>query len=201
MQISLLDYGAGNVRSVRNAIRKLGFTVVDVKTPGDIRSAKKLIFPGVGSFGSAMERLKHLGYIKPLIAHIKADKPFLGICLGLQTLFESSEETPGVQGLSVIAGQVRKFDETKRSVPQIGWNGVRLQKNSPLFNGYQGEKLYFVHSYHVVCDRETDILGTTQYGYDFVSAVQNGNLCGTQFHPEKSHRHGMQLLRDFLESV
>jgi len=201
MNISLLDYGAGNVRSVRNAILKLGFTVVDVKSPEDIRKAEKLIFPGVGSFGSAMERLKGLGYIEPLIAHIRADKPFLGICLGLQTLFESSEESFGVEGLSIIPGKVRKFDEKKRSVPQIGWNGVRLHKDSPLFNGYKGEKLYFVHSYRAerLPENSDWVLTTTDYGEEFVSGVRKGNIAAFQFHPEKSGEAGLNILKNFLK--
>ncbi len=150
MTITLLDYGAGNVRSVRNAIRKLGFSVHDVSRPEDILQAEKLIFPGVGSFGSAMQRLQQDGYIEPLVQRIKADKPFLGICLGLQTLFEGSEESPGISGLGIIKGRVRKFDDTILSVPHIGWNGIIIKKPSNLFSGYNREKLYFVHSYRAV---------------------------------------------------
>lgn len=149
--ITLLDYGAGNVRSVRNAIKKLGFEIRDAKSPEDIASAEKLVFPGVGSFGHAMERLRSLGYIEPLLAHIRADKPFLGICLGLQTLFERSEECLGVAGLGVIPGQIKRFEAGELAVPQIGWNGVRIhQQGSPLFKGFADEKLYFVHSYHAL---------------------------------------------------
>src|SRR3990167_1700983 len=115
MNITLLDYGAGNVRSVRNAIKKLGFTVTDAKTPADILAAEKLIFPGVGSFGSAMQRLNQFGYVEPLLAYLRADRPFLGICLGLQTLFEGSEEALGMAGLGIIKGQVRRFAETTLS--------------------------------------------------------------------------------------
>ncbi len=111
--ITLLDYGAGNVRSVRNAIRKLGFEVKDATCPEDIRQAEKLVFPGVGSFGSAMERLQRMGYVEPLLAHIRGGKPFLGICLGLQTLYEGSEETPGVAGLGIIPGQISRFRPSK----------------------------------------------------------------------------------------
>ncbi|MDP2815176.1 MAG: imidazole glycerol phosphate synthase subunit HisH, partial [Rectinemataceae bacterium] len=145
--ITLLDYGAGNVRSVRNAIKRLGYEVQDVSCPADIIKAQKLVFPGVGSFGSAMHRLADLGYIEPLLNHLRANKPFLGICLGLQTLFESSEESPGVPGLGVIPGAVSRFADPALSVPQIGWNGVNRYQDSALFTGYQNEKLYFVHSY------------------------------------------------------
>jgi len=152
MVVTLLDYGAGNVRSVRNAIRKLGFAVKDVSCPEDIRQAEKLVFPGVGSFGSAMRRLHEAGYVEPLREHLLAGKPFLGICLGLQTLFEGSEESPGVPGLGILRGHVQRFRDRTLSVPQIGWNGINIRKPSVLFQDYQEEKLYFVHSYRAVCE-------------------------------------------------
>ncbi|HID01731.1 MAG TPA: imidazole glycerol phosphate synthase subunit HisH, partial [Desulfobacterales bacterium] len=129
--ITLLDYGAGNVRSVRNAIRKLGYSVQDVKNPSDILNAERLIFPGVGSYGSVMDRLQLDGLIEPLIERIKSDKPVLGICVALQALFEGSEESPGVAGLGILKGQIKRFTETTLSVPQIGWNGVKLHQQSP----------------------------------------------------------------------
>ena len=201
--ITLLDYGAGNVRSVRNAIRKLGFEIRDVTSPDDIVNAEKLVFPGVGSFGHAMERLHSLGYVEPLLAHIKANKPFLGICLGLQTLFEGSEESMGVAGLGVIPGQIKRFPEGELSVPQIGWNGLRIHKDSsPLFEGYGGEKLYFVHSYHapLLEDNREWVLTTTDYGNEFISAVQKGNIAAFQFHPEKSGEAGLTLFENFLKN-
>lgn len=202
--ITLLDYGAGNVRSVRNAIKKLGFTIQDAKSPADIVKADKLIFPGVGSFGSAMARLRDLGYIEPLLAYLRADKPFLGICLGLQTLFEGSEESPGVSGLGIIAGQVGRFITTEQNlaVPQIGWNGINIRKESPLFANYHGEKLYFVHSFRAKeNDRNKEwTLTTTNYGEEFVSSVQKGNVTATQFHPEKSGAAGLNILKNFLHT-
>jgi imidazole glycerol-phosphate synthase len=198
--ITLLDYGAGNVRSVRNGIRKLGFAVKDVAGPEDIRTAEKLVFPGVGSFGSAMARLGELGYVEPLLAHLRANKPFLGICLGLQTLFEGSEESPGVAGLGLIPGQVKRFDDPDLAVPQIGWNGIILRRHSPLFADYEGDKLYFVHSFRalpVAANREW-VLTTTNYGGEFVSAVQKGNITACQFHPEKSGAAGLKIFRNFL---
>ncbi|MDA8164488.1 MAG: imidazole glycerol phosphate synthase subunit HisF [Desulfobacteraceae bacterium] len=198
--ITLLDYGAGNVRSVRNAIRKLGFAVKDVASPGDIRAAGKLVFPGVGSFGSAMARLRELGYVEPLLAHLRAGKPFLGICLGLQTLFEGSEESPGVAGLGLIKGQVRRFEDRSLSVPQIGWNGIVLRQQSPLFADYEEEKLYFVHSFRALASAENRewVLTTTTYGGEFVSSVQKGNVAACQFHPEKSGAAGLKIFRNFL---
>ncbi len=200
MVVTLLDYGAGNVRSVRNALSELGHTVQNVKTAGDILTAEKLIFPGVGSFGLVMHRLRESGYIEPLRRRILANKPFLGICVALQALFEGSEESPGVQGLGIIAGQVRRFSDNRLSVPQIGWNGIRLQKESSLFAGYADEKLYFVHSYHAEVSQATKdwTLALTDYGYDFVSAVAKGNVHAFQFHPEKSGKAGLRILHNFL---
>ncbi len=198
--ITLLDYGAGNVRSVRNAIIRLGYTVKDVSSPEDILQAEKLIFPGVGSFGSAMKRLAEFGYLEPLIQYIKEDRPFLGICLGLQTLFEGSEESIGVNGLGIIKGLVKRFDDPSLSVPQIGWNGIIIRKPSPLFSGYQQEKLYFVHSYRAVPSIENNdwILTTTNYGDEFISGVQKGRVAAFQFHPEKSGEAGLNILKNFL---
>jgi len=199
--ITLLDYGAGNVRSVRNAIRKLGFEVKDVKSPDDILQAEKLVFPGVGSFGNAMERLKEFGYMEPLIQHLKADKPFLGICLGLQTLFEGSEESPGLAGLGIISGQVKRFEEGRMSIPQIGWNGIRVRKPSGLLAGHNLEKLYFVHSFRALENEKNKdwILTTTNYDGEFVSGVQKGNVAAFQFHPEKSGEAGLNILNNFLQ--
>ena len=195
--ITLLDYGAGNVRSVRNAIRKLGYSVKDAASPEDILQAEKLIFPGVGCFGSAMQRLADLGYLEPLIRYIREDRSFLGICLGLQTLFEGSEESIGVNGLGIIKGVVKRFEESSLSVPQIGWNGIIIQKPSPLFAGYQQEKLYFVHSYRAVPSPENNdwILTTTNYGDEFISGVQKGRVAAFQFHPEKSGPVGEKILK------
>ncbi len=200
--ITLLDYGAGNVRSVRNAIKKLGAQVQDVTCADDILQAEKLVFPGVGSFGHAMARLQQLGYIEPLLAHIRADKPFLGICLGLQTLFDTSEESLGVPGLGVVPGAIACFPEGELSVPQIGWNGVKLRQDSPLFKDYMDEKLYFVHSFRATENEANQdwVLTTTNYGEEFVSGVQRGNVCAFQFHPEKSGEAGLNLFAHFLEN-
>ncbi|MDH5298121.1 MAG: imidazole glycerol phosphate synthase subunit HisF [Desulfobulbaceae bacterium] len=202
MKVTLLDYGAGNVRSVRNAISAAGHEVEDVSTPADILKAEKLVFPGVGSFGSAMARLRECGYIEPLLAYLKSDRPFLGICLGLQTLFEGSDECFGVAGLGLIKGQVKKFDETQMSVPHIGWNGIVRCKPSALFNDYHGEKLYFVHSYRAMASAENRewVLTTTNYGDEFVSGVQKGQVAAFQFHPEKSGQAGINLLKNFIEA-
>jgi imidazole glycerol-phosphate synthase len=200
MEITLLDYGAGNVRSVRNAIRKLGYSVQDVKSPEDILRAEKLIFPGVGSFGLVMTRLQERGYVEPLKKRISENKPFLGICVALQALYEGSEESPGVHGLGIIPGQVVRFADKALSVPQIGWNGIRILKDSKLLRGYANEKLYFVHSYHAKVE-DTDsqwMMAVTNYGTEFVSAVERGNISAFQFHPEKSGIAGLKILENFL---
>jgi len=200
MEVTLLDYGAGNVRSVRNAIKKLGHTVRDVQSPEDILTAEKLIFPGVGSFGLVMTRLQEKGYIAPLQQRIKENKPFLGICVALQALYEGSEESPGVSGLGVIPGQVLRFSNKALSVPQIGWNNIRLQKDSALLNDYQGEKLYFVHSFYAPATIKNKdwVLSLTDYGNEFVSSVERGNVTAFQFHPEKSGEAGLKIINKFL---
>ena len=198
--ISLLDYGAGNVRSVRNAIRRLGFEVSDVQRPEDILRAERLVFPGVGAFGAAMQRLHALGYVEPLRAYLESGRPFLGICIGLQCLFEASEESPGVSGLGLIPGQIRRFEDGPLSVPHMGWNGIRCEEDSPLFAAYKGEKLYFVHSYHAertAANRDW-VAASSDYGVPFVSAVQRGEVAAVQFHPEKSGAAGLRLLERFL---
>ncbi len=198
--ITLLDYGAGNVRSVINAIESLGETVKVVKSPEDILSAEKIVFPGVGNFGSMMRILHQKGYVEPLKAYLSQKRPFWGICLGLQALFERSEEAPEVEGLGFLKGYVKRFD-INLSVPHIGWNGLKCHQPSIIFNGLKGdEKFYFVHSYHVVPEEAEVILTTTDYGYEFVSAIQKGNIIATQFHPEKSGQVGLKILKNFLEA-
>ncbi len=199
--ITLLDYGAGNVRSVRNAIRKLGFEVRDAASADDILTADKLIFPGVGSFGLVMSQLQKDGYIEPLRRRIAENRSFLGICVALQAFFEGSEETPGVAGLGILKGQVKRFSDPNLSVPHIGWNGIKLHKRCSLFDHYQDEKLYFVHSYH---GQSKDVpeqwkLATTDYGDEFTSAICHGNVAAFQFHPEKSGPAGLSILQRFLE--
>jgi glutamine amidotransferase/cyclase len=199
--ISLLDYGAGNVRSVVNALEKLGETVRTVRSAEDILRAGRLVFPGVGSFGSMMEILAGKGYIEPLKNYLLSGKPFFGICLGLQALFDGSEEAPGVPGLGIIPGTVRRFT-VDLAVPHIGWNGITLRQPSRIFSGMRGdEKFYFVHSYHVVPATDEFVLTTTDYGSRFVSAVRRDNIVATQFHPEKSGDSGLRLLENFLDDA
>ncbi len=198
--ITLLDYGAGNVRSVINALESLGETVVSVDTGADIDKAERLVFPGVGNFGAMMEILQEKQLIEPLQRYLHDDRPFFGICVALQALFASSEEAPDRPGLGFLSGRVKRFT-TDFSVPHIGWNGIKVQQPSRLFNGFTGtEKLYFVHSYHVEADNKADILTATDYGYEFVSSIQKGNIIATQFHPEKSGKAGLRILENFLDT-
>jgi glutamine amidotransferase/cyclase len=208
----LLDYGAGNVRSLANSIRKLGYDFQWVKSPEDIEKADKLLFPGVGAFGPAMQSLQRQGYAEPLKQYIASGRPYMGICIGMQTLFETSEEAPGVAGLGVVPGEVGKFHASDpssssqsaiKSVPQMGWNEAKpLRSSAPSFGFQEGRHFYFVHSYRAGYDAQKHndwALTTTQYGDEvFLSSVQKGNVFATQFHPEKSGRAGLELLRAWL---
>jgi len=197
--ITLLDYGAGNVRSVVNAIEKLGGTIKVVTQPSDILDAQKIIFPGVGNYESMIQILNEKNYINPLREYLNADQPFFGICLGMQALFEGSEEElSGNKSLNFFKGRVKLF-KTHFAVPHIGWNGVNIKQESPLFeNVMLDTKFYFVHSYHIVPEDKSIVLTTTNYDYEFVSSVQKGNIIGTQFHPEKSGKAGIKLLENFI---
>ncbi|MFZ7111457.1 MAG: imidazole glycerol phosphate synthase subunit HisF [Desulfatiglandales bacterium] len=198
--ITLLDYGAGNVRSVINAIERLGEKVKVVASGEDILSAEKLIFPGVGAFGSMMHILEEKQYIQPLRTYLASNRPFFGICLGMHALFEESEEARGVRGLGFISGPVKRFS-IDLPVPHIGWNGLKIRQPSRIFAGLHGEeRFYFDHSYHVAPDDDTVVLTTTDYGYAFVSAIQKGPVIATQFHPEKSGDAGLGLLKNFLDT-
>lgn len=208
-KVSLLDYGAGNVRSVRNAITTNGYEIEDITSPEQIDQAKVIIFPGVGSYGSAMKVLHEKGFYEPLKKYLsKHDRPFLGICLGMQTLFESSDEYSSdadhaIEGLGVIPGKVHKFDETKMAVPHIGWNGRIHHQESPVLKYVAPEEdVYFVHSYFApVNDQNIDfaMTSTTYGGQRFMSSVHKGCLVGCQFHPEKSGKTGLNVLKGFLE--
>ncbi|GIL88028.1 hypothetical protein Vretifemale_16076 [Volvox reticuliferus] len=200
-EVTLLDYGAGNVRSVRNAIKKLGYTIRDVEKPSDLASAEKLIFPGVGSYGQAIRILTQKGLVGPLKDYIASGRPFLGICLGLQLLFEGSEESGGCEGLGIIPGAVTQFDTTLGlPVPHIGWNNIAPTRGSALLDGVGDRRVYFVHSYRATpSPANADwVLATTQYGGEFVSAVNRGSVSAVQFHPEKSGSTGLDILAGFL---
>jgi glutamine amidotransferase/cyclase len=212
-KVSLLDYGAGNVRSVRNAILANGYEIEDITCAEQILSAKVIVFPGVGSYRSAITVLKEKGYVEPLKEYLKdQDRPFLGICLGMQTLFESSEETSNLnnnesklEGLGIIPGPVVKFDATQMAVPHIGWNGRVCHQRSPvLAHVKEEEDVYFVHSYYAPITEENKdwVLTSTTYGHQrFISSIQKGCVVACQFHPEKSGQAGLRVLKGFLESI
>ncbi len=197
--ITLLDYGAGNVRSVVNALEGLGASVRLVERGEDILSAERLVFPGVGNFKSMMNILDGKGLTNPLKEYIRQGRPFFGICLGLQALFEESEEAPGVRGLGIFKGRVKRF-HGDLAVPHIGWNGIISRKPAAIFNGISGdEKFYFVHSYYVAPEDAEIVLTETDYGVRFTSSIQHGPCIATQFHPEKSGAKGLRILENFLK--
>ena len=201
MKITLLDYGVGNVRSVVNAVEKLGAQLERVNAPEDILSAEKLLFPGVGNYHTMIRILNEKHYIEPLREYLAADRPFFGICLGMQALFDGSEEdTSGYESVGFFKGRVKRFN-TDLAVPHMGWNGVNMKQDSPLLDGIDPQsKFYFVHSYHLDPEDPSVALLTTTYDYEFVSAVQRGNVMGTQFHPEKSGAAGIRLLENFIKT-
>ncbi|KAK7316780.1 hypothetical protein RJT34_00496 [Clitoria ternatea] len=199
--VTLLDYGAGNVRSVRNAIRFLGFDIKDVQTPEDILNARRLVFPGVGAFAAAMEVLTKTGMDEALCSYIEKDRPFLGICLGLQLLFESSEENGPVKGLGLIPGSVGRFDSSNDfRVPHIGWNALQITTDSGILDDVGNRHVYFVHSYRAMPSDENKewVSSTCDYGDKFIASIKRGNVHAVQFHPEKSGDVGLSILRRFL---
>ncbi len=202
--IAVIDYDMGNVGSIQNMLKRIGEDSVVTSGEADLREASGLILPGVGAFDTGMEHLEHTGLL-PVLHELVLVKeiPVLGICLGMQLLSERSEEGQR-PGLGWIRGQAVRFrfdpGETGLKIPHMGWNTLRPIRTDTLFGDMLEETAYyFVHSYHVECANEGDVLGLTHHGYDFVSAVQSSNILGTQFHPEKSHRYGMRLLQKFVE--
>ena len=205
--IGIVDYNMGNLASVINAFAKVGVDARVESDPAKLQEYDKLILPGVGAFGDAMENLQERGMAESIKYYAAIGKPLLGICLGMQLLFESSEEFGTTHGLGLIPGKVVAFDEEKfdhpLKVPHMGWNelfqvkGEERRVKSELFNGLPEEfYLYFVHSYHAVCD-DRYAIGKTYYGYEFASAVQNENIYGIQPHPEKSHSNGLRIIENF----
>jgi imidazole glycerol phosphate synthase glutamine amidotransferase subunit len=201
--ITVIDYGMGNLRSVSKALESLGAEVKVSSLPADVIKADKLIFPGVGAFSDCMDEINKRNLVDPIKQYIESRRPFLGICMGLQLLFESSQEAPGIKGLNVLKGRVKKFDIPGLKVPHIGWNQVELTekgKASALFAGIEDKEFfYFVHSYYAQAEDESLILSKTQYGLNFCSSINKENIFATQFHPEKSQKIGLQLLDNFLK--
>jgi len=196
--IAVLDYGIGNLRSAEKALQHLGVDAALTTDPAVARQAAGVVLPGVGAFGRCMEQLRESG-LEPVVHEaVEAGTPFIGICVGMQMLFDASEEAPGVKGLGIIPGEVRRLTVTSERLPHMGWNTLRIRAGSKLFEGIDdGSWLYFVHSYAPVPDDETVVAATTDYGGTVVAAVEQGRLWATQFHPEKSAANGLQLLRNF----
>lgn len=201
--IAILDYGAGNLRSVELALARLNADVVVTSDADVAMKADGLILPGVGAFADAMTALENSGLIPVLERAKEVGQPLLGICLGMQALFDGSEEGEGVKGLGFVPGFVRRLPDDKGlKIPHMGWNDIRAEKDSPLVKNLPDEPyVYFVHSYACFCDDPADVLTTTEYGVRFCSSVQRGSVFGTQFHPEKSGKIGEQMLKNFLEYV
>ena len=197
--IAVIDYDAGNLKSVEKALAYLGETPVVTRDPETILGADKVILPGVGAFGDAMGRLREYGLAEPIRRAAGKGTPFLGICLGLQLLFEESEESPGVEGLGILKGKIVRIPESPGlKIPHIGWNSLRLRPESRLFQGIpDGSYVYFVHSYYMQPENSAIVAAVTEYGQDLAVAVETGNLFACQFHPEKSSEVGLRILQNF----
>ncbi len=201
--IAIVNYNMGNLGSVINAFKKVGANAVIESDPQKLKEYDKLILPGVGAFRDAMEHLKSSGLGEAILEFAKSGKYLMGTCLGMQLLFESSEEFGITQGLGLVPGKVvafdkKKFDNPKLKIPHMGWNELFVQREDRIFNGLEREfYLYFVHSYHALCDDQYAI-GKTFYGYKFVSAVNKENIYGFQPHPEKSHNNGLKIIENFV---
>jgi glutamine amidotransferase len=199
--IAIIDYGMGNLRSVQRAFEYVGAEAVVTTDRATIEAASAVVLPGVGAFGQAMANLERAGLTDVIRQVIAQGRPFLGICLGLQLLFEESEEMGQHRGLGIFGGQVKRFDVNLK-VPQIGWNQIHIRRASPLLEGVaDGSYAYFVHSYYVAPADPEIILATTDYGIDYASVVGQDNIFGIQFHPEKSQAVGLRILRNFTALV
>ena len=197
--IAIIDYSAGNLYSVQKAIEAIGAQAIITSSAADIQRAEKVIFPGVGSFGRAREEIDRLGLVEPIRQSIASGKPFLGICLGLQLLFESSQESPGTSGLGLLAGSVVRFPDTIK-VPHLGWNILEQQQQNPLWSGLPNDAyFYFAHSYYISPSDMAIVIGTSDYGFSYPVAIKKDQLYGLQFHPEKSQKWGLTVLKNFIE--
>ena len=204
--VTIVDYGMGNLGSVKNMLKKIGEESIITSNKEDILNATKLLLPGVGSFDHAMINLKEMDLIDLIKEKVLEKKiPILGICSGMQLLTKGSEEG-NLEGFGFIDAYVKKFDfisfDNHLPIPHMGWNKTYLQKESNLYkdNNNKNRRFYFVHSYAVLCEDKNDILTITKYGYNFVSSFEKNNVIGCQFHPEKSHKYGMKLLKNFVEN-
>lgn len=196
--IALIDYDAGNLKSVEKALQLIGEEVLVTRNPEEILSADKVILPGVGCFKDAMDNLQRFGLVSVIEQVVKRKIPFLGICLGLQLLFESSEESPGVKGLGILKGEVCRIPSAPElKIPHIGWNNLSFPKKGRLFEGIkENSYVYFVHSYYLKAEEDI-VTATTEYGVSIHASVEKDNVFACQFHPEKSSQVGLQILKNF----
>ena len=200
MKVGIVDYGRGNIRSVENAFHAIDADAVLIRTPKELENITHLVVPGQGEFGDCAANLKKQGMFEPIQQWAAEDKPYLGICVGYQLIFESGEESPGAEGLSILEGTVKRFPDVGLKIPHMGWNSVTLaDPKHPLWNEMPDDPFfYFVHSYYPEPAQEEHIAATCDYALPFAAAVIRGNLVATQFHPEKSQHNGLRLLRNFL---
>lgn len=199
--IAVIDYDAGNLKSVEKALKYLGEEAVVTRDASSIQCADKAILPGVGAFGDAMENLERLGLIEIIQKFVKSGKPFLGICLGLQLMFDSSEESPGIEGLGLLPGKILRIPAAEGlKIPHMGWNSLKIAPGKRLFQGIEeGSYVYFVHSYFLKAEDPQVVAATTDYGVPIHAAVESGNLFACQFHPEKSSETGLKILKNFAD--
>lgn len=199
--IAIVDYGMGNLRSVSKAFQSQEIPAIVTRNPDDISNASGLVLPGVGAFGDCVKNLSDYGLIDPILNFVDSGKPFLGICLGLQVLFEESEEAPGVKGLGLIKGKVIRFPDFKEEglkVPHMGWNQITITQDVPILNGVaENSWFYFVHSYYPSPEDDSVSAVKTTYGFEFTAAVQKDNIFASQFHPEKSSDLGLKIIQNF----
>ena len=199
--VAIIDYDAGNIKSVEKALLHLGEEVIITRDREQILNSDKVILPGVGAFGDAMEKLRSYGLDKVINEVVERKIPFLGICLGLQLLFEKSDETPGVKGLGILPGEILRIpDKEGIKIPHMGWNSVKIKENARIFKDVpQDSYVYFVHSYYLKAGREEDVAATTEYSTLIHAAVEHDNVFACQFHPEKSSEIGLKILKNFVE--
>jgi imidazole glycerol-phosphate synthase subunit HisH len=198
LSVAIVDYDAGNTLSVTRALEKVGARVDLTSDPERVLAADAVVLPGVGAFGDCMKKLRERGMDEACRETFRAGKPFLGVCVALQVVFEGSEESPGVEGLGLMPGRVVRFGGGGLKVPHMGWNELALARDHPVLRGLDGEAFYFVHSYYPELEEARDLIGETEYGERFCSAAGRENLVAVQFHPEKSSGAGLRLYENFL---
>ncbi len=198
LNVAVVDYDAGNTLSVTRALEKVGGRVDLTSDPDRVLAADAVVLPGVGAFGDCMRKLRGRGMETACREVYRSGKPFLGVCVALQILFESSEESPGIDGLGIFPGTVVRFKSDELKVPHMGWNQLSISREHPVLRGLDGEAFYFVHSYYPEPEEPQDVLGNTEYGVKFCAAAGRENLAAVQFHPEKSSRAGLKLYENFL---